>query len=611
MPDATPDTTYRDRAAAFAAEERHLARISFRFSILRGVLFFAFLVCLAVILVSGGRSGWEWWAGAGFWLVVFLAVLPRHDRVIQRQRRQGELRAINEKGLLRLARDWTGLPLPTLPAPEDAERPVARDLNLFGRASLAHLLGTVHTPQGKASLANWLLHPAPPEEILRRQEAVAELSTEIDLRQGIEVSVRPMEKTPPDVEPFLRWAEGEPWIIHHAGLVWLARFLAVATPIVLLGVTATPLLLRVFLLLVTVNLSLGYRFRDRTYGVFDRVEAREGEFQLYAEAMERIAGRPLNAAELRQILGQLTAGAEPAHFWMNLLHRRVGLSHVRHSALLHLVLQALFCWDVHVLWLLESWQEGAGPRVRGWLAALGRFEALSALAGLHFDRPDWAFPTVSKGEDRFEAKELAHPLIADDRRVANDVTVGPPGTFLLVTGSNMSGKSTLLRAIGINAVLAQAGGPVCAAALRMPPVTLATSILVEDSLTEGVSFFMAELKRVQRIVEESDRTQEQGRTLLYLLDEVLRGTNSQERQVAVRRVLLHLLRRRAIGAVSTHDLQLAEMEELKPAIVAVHFRETLHPGSDPPMTFDYKLRPGVATTTNALKLMEMVGLPPE
>jgi DNA mismatch repair ATPase MutS len=140
---------------------------------------------------------------------------------------------------------------------------------------------------------------------------------------------------------------------------------------------------------------------------------------------------------------------------------------------------------------------------------------------------------------------------------------------------------------------------------------LGTSILVEDSLAEGISFFMAELKRIKRIVEEADRADAEGRVLLYLLDEVLRGTNSYERQVAIRRVLLHLLRQGAIGAVSTHDLQLAEMEELKPAIVPVHFRETLHPGGDPPMTFDYKMRPGIATTMNALKLMELVGLPPE
>jgi len=218
---------------------------------------------------------------------------------------------------------------------------------------------------------------------------------------------------------------------------------------------------------------------------------------------------------------------------------------------------------------------------------------------------------VDAAADRFAAQGLGHPLIPDGQRVSNDVEIGPPGTFLLVTGSNMSGKSTLLRAIGVNTVLAQAGGPVAATALRLPPVTLGTSILVEDSLAEGVSFFMAELQRIQKIVAAADRAHAEGRTLLYLLDEVLRGTNSYERQVAVRRVVLHLLRQGAIGAVSTHDLQLAEVEDLKAACIPVHFRETLHPGGDPPMTFDYVMRPGVATTVNALKLMELVGLPAE
>jgi DNA mismatch repair ATPase MutS len=249
--------------------------------------------------------------------------------------------------------------------------------------------------------------------------------------------------------------------------------------------------------------------------------------------------------------------------------------------------------------------------VRGWLAEIGRFEALSTLAVLKFEQPEWCFPEVGPEVDRFAARQLGHPLIREGQRVSNDVEVGPAGTFLLVTGSNMSGKSTLLRSIGVNAVLAQAGGPVCAQALRLPPVTLATSILVEDSLAEGVSFFMAELQRIQKIVAASDQTQGTGRVLLYLLDEVLRGTNSYERQVAVRRVVHHLLRRGAIGAVSTHDLQLAEVEDLKDLFVPVHFRETLHPGGDPPMTFDYVMRPGIATTVNALKLMELVGLPAE
>jgi hypothetical protein len=605
----SPAAAYAQRRDAFAAEERRLAGVSFRFSLFRGALFAAFVVCLAVVLVKAGRPGWGWWAGAGFWLVAFFWVLPHHDRVIRRQRREGELRKINEEGLLRLDRDWSGLPLPSLPEPDDAERPMARDLNLFGRASLAQLLGTAHTPPGKAMLADWLLHPAPPEEIVRRQEAVAELAPEIDLRQQLEVRARPMDQRAPDIEPFLCWAEaGNPWLLRRPWLIWLTRILTVVTPIAGFAGFFTPFPISPFLLLATFNIGLAYQLRERTHGTFDRIGAREKDFQLYAEALETIAGHSYKAGELR---GELTHRDRPAHAWMALLDDRVDLSDVRHSSYLHLPLAALFLWDFHVLLLLETWQRDAGGQARRWLAALGRFEALAALAALRFEQPGWCFPQVVSGADRFAARGLGHPLIADGQRVGNDVEVGPAGTFLLVTGSNMSGKSTLLRAIGVNAVLAQAGGPVAAASLRMPPVTLATSILVEDSLAEGVSFFMAELQRIQRIVAAADRSEGQGRAVLYLLDEVLRGTNSYERQVAVRRVVLHLLRKGAIGAVSTHDLQLAEVEDLKAVCVPVHFRETLHPGGDPPMTFDYVMRPGVATTVNALKLMELVGLPAE
>jgi hypothetical protein len=608
----SPAETYTHRRDAFAAEEHRLAGISSRYSLVRGALFAAFVACLGVILVRGGQPGWPWWTGAGFWLVAFLWILPYHDRVIKRMRREGELRRINEDGLLRLKRDWAHLPVPTLPEPDDSERPIARDLNLFGRASVAQLLGTVHTPPGKTALADWLLHPAPPEEIVRRQEAVAELAPEIDLRQQLQVRARPMDQRQPNIEPFLQWTEeGKPWLLPKPGPVWLFRAMTVLTPAAALAAWLTPLPTAVFLLLSTINIAISYQLREKTHGTFDRVGAREKDFQLYAEALEILAAPLYKTDELQRIAGELIHRDRPAHAWMTLLHRRLDLSDVRHSSYLHLPLAALFLWDFHILLLLEKWQRDAGAQARRWLMALARFEALAALGNLRFEQPGWCFPEVGPAVDRFAAEDLGHPLIADGQRVGNDVEVGPAGTFLLVTGSNMSGKSTLLRSIGVNAVLAQAGGPVAASRLRMPPVALATSILVEDSLADGVSFFMAELQRIQKVVAAADRLHGEGRILLYLLDEVLRGTNSYERQVAVRRVVLHLLRHGAIGAVSTHDLQLAEVDELKAVCVPVHFRETVHPGGDPPMTFDYEMRPGVATTVNALKLMELVGLPAE
>jgi DNA mismatch repair ATPase MutS len=235
------------------------------------------------------------------------------------------------------------------------------------------------------------------------------------------------------------------------------------------------------------------------------------------------------------------------------------------------------------------------------------------VATLAHDQPDWAFPTFHDDPKQpLRAAALGHPLLRPASCVRNDVSVGPPGTFLFVTGSNMSGKSTLLRAIGANAVLAAAGAPVCASELALPPVLVRTSMRIEDSLSEGISLFMAELLRIKAVVEAASSAQGSGRTVLYLLDEILHGTNTAERRIAARGVLRHLLATGAVGAVSSHDLTLADSDDLRAAARSVHFREDVHEGSgadsDAVLTFDYHLREGVATTRNALKLLGAVGL---
>jgi DNA mismatch repair ATPase MutS len=269
--------------------------------------------------------------------------------------------------------------------------------------------------------------------------------------------------------------------------------------------------------------------------------------------------------------------------------------------------QLITLWDFHVVARVESWREEVGPHVREWIDALAAIEAVTAIAALAHDHPSWAWPQVHV-DAVFNAEALGHPMIPPDRRVDNDVTIGPAGTFLLVTGSNMSGKSTLLRAVGQNAVLASAGAPVCARSLSLPPVHIRTSIHVEDSLADGVSYFMAQLRRVKSIVDAAIAAERSGDVLLYLLDEILQGTNTAERRIAATRVIRHLVDHGAIGAVTTHDLELADEPAIRDACVPVHFRESVHPGREQALTFDYRLQPGVATSTNALKLMEIVGL---
>jgi DNA mismatch repair ATPase MutS len=349
---------------------------------------------------------------------------------------------------------------------------------------------------------------------------------------------------------------------------------------------------------------------SRTLG---RASGWEPAIRAYVDWLGLAESTPVEAPYLRTLLSVLGAGDERASRRIRRFQRLVALADLRHNALMHFPVHAVTLWDFHVWAALEHWQRGSGPRVRAWVEALGALEALGSLATLAADHPDWSYPVVTEEAPSIDARALGHPLLPPPTCVRNDVRVGPAGRVLCITGSNMSGKSTLLRAIGVNVVLAQAGAPVCAAALSLPPVSVHTSLRVADSVTEGVSFFMAALARLKRLVQAAETAPRPGDeratpAILYLLDEVLQGTNSEERAVAVRIVLRHLLQTPAIGAITTHDLALTATPELSAAGDHVHFRETIADGPAFQMTFDYTLRPGVATSRNALALLRLVGL---
>jgi hypothetical protein len=599
---------YQARRARYAAEVQAQRRRSLIFSWARGIAFAAFAAVAFLMLLRSGQSWGMLPPVLAATLAIFVILAVLHSRVLAREKSAAELIAINEEALARLERDWQRLPLPAPALNDGAAPPVARDLGLLGRASVYHLLSTAHSPSGKQALATALLAPATNHR--ERQAAVAELAGRLDLRQHLELATRRFERAPSDCAGFLDWAEGEPWYDRHRLIEWLARGLTLTTVLAFVATIVTPLPGWVLLLAAAINLSFGYGHAKEMAGIFDRIGGREGEFQDYAAAFAALTGEgpPWRSELLVALDRQLRPANLSVPQWMRRLHSGVEWADARHSALLHAPLTAFLLWDFHALARLERWQRGVGREVRGWLAALGEFELLAAFSTLLDEEAGWCQPTVAPEEELLAAERLGHPLLPAPVRVANDVTVGPAGTFLLVTGSNMSGKSTLLRALGVNIVLAQAGAPVCASALRLPPVRLGTSILVEDSLADGVSFFMAELLRIRTIVRDAEGGRGGPRTF-YLLDEILRGTNSRERRIAVQRVLAHLLEAGALGAVSTHDLELVEVPELARACQAVHFRETLHSDDEgPKMTFDYQLRPGPATTANALVLLDLVGI---
>ncbi len=534
----------------------------------------------------------------------FGALVVWHARVEERAAWHDALRLACEYAQARVDRQWDGLPSGEAPAAVDlANHPYALDLDLFGRASLFQWLGPAATPGGSLRLAQWLLTAAAPDEIQHRQAAVAVLAGHEDWREQLAAhGVLARGTRQQEIDAFLAWAEGPGPLGAHAAVLKLATYVLVGSAWLLITAGASA---GFWMIPVVLGVVLSFGMAKTIHLALEQAGAGQHAMGRYAALFEHVVASPGEAALLQGVRERLAADGVAAPACMRRLNRIRGFGEFRTSAaLLHFPVQAMTLWDFHVLFALDRWRHAAGGRVRDWMAAMADIDALAALAAARSENPAWANPAI--GETRIlAARSLGHPLIPDSRRVVNDVEVGPPGTLLLVTGSNMSGKSTLLRSIGLNAVLAQAGAPVCASELRMPAVDLQTSIRIQDSLELGLSYFMAALARLKGVVDAAERPHD-GRVLLYLLDEILQGTNSAERGIAVQGVARHLLSAEAIGVMTTHDLNLAGEEPLKSSARLVHFTEIVDENGG--MRFDYRLREGLATSRNALRLMKMIGI---
>ena len=596
-----PTAIYQKRAERFdreAAERSGAVRLCGR---LRLALFTA-SIAGAWWLFASGRSTPAWLLLATS-AALFLVLVERQRAARLRMQRAELMADFNREGIARITRSWPDLrPLPELARPSGHD--YADDLDLYGHASLLHLVGVCGTPTGWRTLQAWLLGSADPDTVALRQEAVREMAGAFDLRDGLATEGRLAAISPGGPSPeasFLRWGEGERWLPARPWLraaSYLLPPLNVAAIILyFLGIVPIPVL--AWPLLISA-LVLVPRWRA-IHAVFEEANDGESGVRRYAPILGLLHGAPLESRYVAAIRERISAGPHAAPEEIATLRRLLDMAEARRSPLFHIPLALVFHWDVHVLAALERWKARSGSRVRGWLDAVGEAEALAALAALAADHPDWTMPVLDPGARTLQARALGHPLLPPQDCVHNDVEIGPAGSFLLVTGSNMSGKSTLLRATGLNAVLAQAGGPVCARELRIPPLRVVTSIHVEDSLAQGVSYFMAGLKRLKRVVDAA------GPHTLYLLDEILQGTNSAERRIAARTVLRKLLTTGAIGAATTHDLTLADADDLTARAVPVHFTESVG-DRDTELTFDYRLRDGIATSTNALRLLRLAGL---
>ena len=593
--------TYQAGQAKYAREVAVIERRARAIGTARLALFVVALgLLVGIVWVHLGAAGYGSLAGA---VVGFAVLVVVHARVHEASERAAAALRFHERGLLRLTHAWDKLPK-TSERFRVADHPFASDLDVFGRGSLMQLVDATETLFGEERLAKLLsLEDAGswPADVAERQAAVRELAGRTSLREALATAGGVLADERPDPAKLLAWAEGKevvPGSIRVLGWVVPAAIAAIALAGPSVG--APPWAAWAA---GGVAILVGGWAAARLAPMLAAASAREQAIARWRGMLAVLEREPFEAPLLVRLKARLSAGGSSASHEIAALERVVSWVDARRNEVFRLLIGPLVMWDVHCAAALVRWRGRAGGHVRGWLDALGEIEALASLAGFAFEHPTFAWPELA-AEPVIEARGLGHPLVAEDRRVDNDVSLPAAGRALVVTGSNMSGKSTLLRAMGVNVVLAVAGAPVCAKSARIGPARVATSMRIEDSLEQGVSHFYAELRRLKRVI---DLAREPGKApVLFLLDEILHGTNSRERVLGACAVVRELLAKGALGAVSTHDLGITALgDELGGSVENVHFEEQVVKEE---MTFDYVLRPGIVQSSNALRLMRAVGI---
>ncbi|PYU24842.1 MAG: mismatch repair protein [Acidobacteria bacterium] len=539
-----------------------------------------------------------------YWLALpvatYASLVILHERII-RARTAAELRAeFYRKGVMRLEGRWAG----TGDAGEryrDPKHVYADDLDLFGRGGVFELLSTARTPMGADWLARWLRAASPIPAIRERHELITELRERLDLREEVAIAGEQL-RARLNPEKLVAWAESQPLLPARA-------LRAIAAALALCAVAMFMLLLAArigwpLLIVLAFELFLLRLYHHRALLVITGANCNAEGMNLFSKILERFEREPFVSVRLCEIAAKLKREPGPASRFIRKLERIVYWIDARESHIARL-LRVPLLYDLQVALAAEAWRRQWGARMRACVDAVGEMEALLSFAAYSFEHPNDPFPNFAEANQSqpvFDGAELGHPLIPAAQCVRNSVRLDATTRVLLVSGSNMSGKSTFLRTVGINAVLAMAGAPIRGKSLRLTPVVLGTSIRTTDSLQENRSSFYTEILRIRQVFELTNGNA----SLLFLFDELLEGTNSKDRRIGAEGLLRVLVSHGAVGAVTTHDLALTAIaQSLDNAVRNMHFQDYVESGK---MRFDYKLRDGVVSRSNALELMRLIGL---
>ena len=564
-----------------------------KFSQARGLVFLLGLA-LAVLIWNTGLSAW--------WLAVptavFVGLVVFHSRAVRElvlARRAVNYYATAQR---RLNDRWMDDGI-TGERYHDPNHPYAGDLDLFGRGSLFQLLCQARTRLGENTLADWLKAPAESDIIRHRQQAIDELRPMLDLREGLALLDAEVHEGL-DQEKLLYWANDPAYPISLE-----RRILAVVISLLMIaGLIGWLAGVRVSVVVIPLLLLMGFTalFVQSIRRVARTMDDAGSGLAILSQVLKVIEREQFQTLWLSEIRRRLDTDGHPPSLEIARLHRLI--QNLRNSLQnqFFAIIAFVLCLEVHLVHAIEVWRERVGPHIPDWLEAVGEFEALSSLAGYAYEHPRDPFPELVSDFPLLGGTQLGHPLLPAKACVRNDVRLDQNLRLILVSGSNMSGKSTLLRTVGTNVVLALAGAPVRAESLRLSPMQVGTAMRINDSLQDGKSLFYSVVSRLKMVVDLA----EADRPLLFLLDEILQGTNSHDRRVGAEGVIRKLVDAGAVGLVTTHDLALTEIvESLDGRATNCHFEDQLVNGK---MTFDYTIRPGVVQKSNALELMRLLGL---
>ncbi|MDP4180110.1 MAG: DNA mismatch repair protein MutS [Bacillota bacterium] len=535
-------------------------------------------------------------------IVAFIYLIVKHNDLIKYKKYYSFLRDINENSLKRLEGQWNDFNDKGEEF-KDPEHRYYQDLDMFGQNSLFHWINTAKTYIGRNFLRELFGNiPQDVQEILDRQEAINELSSKLTWRQRLQAETMEASGKIKNPEELIKWSADYGEFFLKKWVVLAVRVVPVFTGIIILLSFYSKMvpfyipLLLLFMQFLILRIGIGKR-----HELFLLAERYSSDIKVYYRTIKHLERHKFKTSYIRQIKdGMTNKEGLMAYKQLDRLAGIVDNIAVRHSAFFE-VLNILTLWDFQNMAALEKWRYTSGKFLGSWLEAVGRIEALSSLAVIRFDHPDWAIPSIKSDVKPFiECLELGHPLLKDNG-IRNNIQIIPPIKVLLITGSNMSGKSTLLRTIGVNLVLAYTGAPVCAKSFSASLMDIYTCMRVSDNLGKNISSFYAELIRIKDIVKRA----ETGDNVFFLLDEIFKGTNSKDRHMGARVLIKRLSELNCVGLVSTHDLELGELEKEETRVKNYHFREYYE---DDKIRFDYKLRQGVSTTRNAVYLMRLAGI---